>query len=464
MSIRVCVIGGGACGLASAQVLKERGIPFDVYEQGSDIGGQWRFRNDSGTSAVYDSIELNSSRDLSGFPKYPMPKSYPLFPGHPQMLDYLARYTDHFGLREHISFRTRVTSVVKSASGSGYDVTLNGERTIHYSHVMVANGFHWDPKWPEPMYEGEFTGDQLHSKDYKTADGLRGRRVLVVGFGNTACDVATELSTVADKVYSSARRGFWITPKYIFGKPADEVNLPFAKYVPPTMQSISLTVMLWMMQGRISKYGLLSPGHLALRTHPATCEGYLPAIKAGRITVKPGIERFDGGRRVRFADGTVEEIDTILWCTGFKFTFPFLPPELTPVMTGPMRLFRRVVMPGHDGLYFMGFAKTLSAITPVAEGQAEWVADLIEGRTRLPERTKLEAEIAADERKIRRRYSATPKLTVELDVYRYLAQLEKDRKRTLYVGEPTRGRIPAQAAIGSAAGAEEQAPTSIARH
>lgn len=459
MSLRVCVIGAGACGLASAQVLKERGIPFDVYEQGSDVGGQWRFNNDSGTSAVYDSIELNSSRDLSGFPKYPMPKDYPLFPGHPQMLDYLERYTDHYGLREHISFRTQVSSVVKS--GAGYDVTLDGDRTIHYSHVMVANGFHWDPKWPEPAYEGEFTGIQLHSKDYKTAEGMRGKRVLVVGFGNTACDLATELSTIADKVYSSARRGFWITPKYIFGRPADVVNLPFAKYVPPAVQSISLTGMLWMMQGSISKYGLPAPGHLALRTHPATCEGYLPAIKAGRITVKSGIDRFDGGLRVRFKDGSVEEIDTILWCTGFKFTFPFLPPELTPVMTGPMQLFRRIVMPEHDRLYFMGFAKTLSAITPVAEGQAEWVADLIEGRTRLPARAGMDREIAQDERLISSRYSATPKLTVELDVYRYLKQLERDRARKLRVAGsaradrpviPTQGRPENQAATPTARG------------
>ncbi|MFF3594516.1 flavin-containing monooxygenase [Kitasatospora indigofera] len=432
MSSRVCVIGAGVCGLAAAQVLSERGIPFDVYEKGSDVGGQWRFRNDSGTSAVYDSIELNSSRDMSGFPKFPMPKDYPLFPGHPQMLDYLERYTEHFGLRPHIRFRTSVTAVAKD--GDGYLVTLDDGQTHRYSHVLVANGFHWDPKWPEPAYQGEYTGSQLHSKDYKSAGPLRDRRVLVVGFGNTACDIATELSTVAGRVVSSARRGFWITPKYFFGKPADEVNLPFAKYVPPTVQSLSLTAMLWLMQGRISKYGLAAPGHLALRTHPATCEGYLPAVKAGRIGVRPGIERFDGGKRVRFTDGSVEEFDAIVWCTGFKFSFPFLPAALTPVMTGPMRLFRRVVMPGHDGLFFLGFAKTLSAITPVAEAQAEWTADLIEGRTRLPGREAMEAEIAADERKVRRRYSATPRLTVELDVYRYLRQLLRDRTRHLATG------------------------------
>ncbi|AUG75556.1 monooxygenase [Kitasatospora sp. MMS16-BH015] len=441
MSARVCVIGAGVCGLAAAQVLKERGIPFDVYEKGSDIGGQWRFRNDSGASAVYDSIELNSSRDMSHFPKFPMPREYPLFPGHPQMLDYLERYTEHFHLRPHIRFRTEVAEVREEPDG-GYQVTLGDGGSHHYTHVLVANGFHWDPKLPEPGYPGEFTGTQLHSKDYKTAEGLRGKRVLVVGFGNTACDIATELSTVAARVYSSARRGFWITPKYFFGRPADQVNLPFAKYVPPGVQSVTLTAMLWLMQGRISKYGLPAPGHLALRTHPATCEGYLPAVKAGRILVRPGIERFEGGRQVRFTDGSVAEVDTILWCTGFRFSFPFLPPELTPVMTGPMRLFRRVVMPGHDRLYFLGFAKTLSAITPVAEAQAEWVADLIQGRTRLPDRQRMAAEIAADERRVRRRYSATPKLTVELDVYRYLRQLLRDRRRHLVPGGPVQTPAP----------------------
>ncbi|MER6633302.1 NAD(P)-binding domain-containing protein [Streptomyces sp. NPDC000987] len=433
MSVRVCVIGAGVCGLAAAQVLSERGIPFDVYEKGSDIGGQWRFCNDSGTSAVYDSIELNSSRDMSGFPKFPMPEDYPLFPGHPQMLDYLTRYTEHFGLRPYIRFRTSVTGVVKDAAG--YLVTLDDGQTHRYTHVLVANGFHWDPKWPKPAYQGEFTGTQLHSKDYKSADALRGRRVLVVGSGNTACDLATELSSVADRVVSSARRGFWITPKRLFGKPADKVNLPLATFVPPLVQSLVLTAMLWVAQGRISRYGLAAPGHLALRTHPATCEGYLPAVKAGRIAVRPGIERFDGGNRVRFTDGSVEEFDAIVWCTGFTFSFPFLPEELTPVMVGPMRLFRRIVMPDHEGLFFLGFAKTLSAITPVAEAQAEWTADLIEGRTRLPGREAMLAEIAADERRVRRRYSATPRLTVEVDVYRYLRQLLRDR-RHLTAGGP----------------------------
>ncbi|MEU5099600.1 NAD(P)-binding domain-containing protein [Streptomyces sp. NPDC020996] len=436
MSVRVCVIGAGVCGLAAAQVLSERGIPFDVFEKGSDIGGQWRFGNDSGTSAVYDSIELNSSRDMSGFPKFPMPEDYPLFPGHPQMLDYLTRYTEHFGLRPYIRFRTSVTGVVKD--GAGYVVTLDDGRMHRYTHVVVANGFHWDPKWPKPAYQGqgEFTGIQLHSKDYKSADTLRGRRVLVVGFGNTACDLATELSAVADRVVSSARRGFWITPKRLFGRPADKVNRPLATIVPPLVQSLLLTAMLWVTQGRISRYGLAAPGHLALRTHPATCEGYLPAVKAGRIVVRPGIERFDGGNRVRFTDGSAEEFDAIVWCTGFRFSFPFLPEELTPVMVGPMRLFRRIVMPDHEGLFFLGFAKTLSAITPVAEAQAEWIADLIEGRTRLPGREAMLAEIAADERRVRRRYCATPRLTVEVDVYRYLRQLLRDRRRHLAAGPP----------------------------
>jgi Predicted flavoprotein involved in K+ transport len=425
---RVCVIGAGACGLAAAQVLKERGIPFDVYEKGSDVGGQWRFRNDSGTSSVYDSIEMNSSRTMSGFPKLPMPDHYPVFPGHQHVLDYLERYTEHFGLRPYIRFRTAVERVAEPAGG-GYDVTLDDAATVHYDAVLVANGFHWDPKWPSPAYPGEYTGHQLHSKDYKTADGMAGRRVLVVGFGNTACDIATELSAVADRVVFSARRGFWITPKIFFGRPGDRVNLPFAKYLPPALQSITLTAMLWMMQGSLTRYGLPAPGHLALRTHPATCEGFLPAVREGRIAVRPGITGFEGGRTVRFQDGTLEEVDTIVWCTGFRFSFPFLPPGLTPVMTGPMTLFRRMVMPDHPGLFFLGFVKPLSAITPVAEAQAEWVADIIEGRAALPSRAKVLKDIAVDERRIRRRYSATPRLTVEVDVYRYLRQLSRDRRR-----------------------------------
>ncbi|MEV4515491.1 NAD(P)-binding domain-containing protein [Dactylosporangium sp. NPDC049525] len=426
---RVCVIGAGACGLAAAQVLKERGIPFDVYEHGSDLGGQWRFGNDSGTSAVYDSIELNSSSVMSGFPKLPMPASYPTFPGHAQMLDYLERYAGHFGLRPHIRFRTRVVGV-HPAAGGGYDVSTAGggpEVTRHYDAVVVASGFHWDPK-PTPTVRGQFSGRQLHSKEYKTPEGMEGRRVLVVGFGNTACDVATELSGIAERVVMSVRRGFWVTPKLYGSRPLDRFNPFLARYVPMALQSVLLTAMLWAKQGSLARYGLPDPDHLVLRTHPATCEGFLPAVRAGRIAVRPAVERFDGDR-VSFADGTAEEFDTILWCTGFRFSFPFLPPSLTPVMTGPMRLFRRIVMPGRPGLYFLGFVKPLSAITVQAEAQAEWIADLIDGTTVLPGPDDLAAEIAADERRVRRRYTATPRLTVEIDWYRYLKQLARDRRR-----------------------------------
>ncbi|MDG6110512.1 NAD(P)-binding domain-containing protein [Dactylosporangium aurantiacum] len=423
---RVCVIGAGACGLAAAQVLKERGIAFDVYERGSDLGGQWRFGNDSGTSAVYDSIELNSSSAMSGFPKLPMPAHYPTFPGHAQMLDYLERYAAHFGLRPHVRFRTTVTGV-RPVPGGGYEVSTTAQDSRHYDAVVVASGFHWDPK-PLPVVGGHFTGHQLHSKDYKTPADVRGDRVLVVGFGNTACDLATELSRVTDRVVMSVRRGFWVTPKLYGSRPLDRFNPFLARYVPMALQSVLLTAMLWAKQGSLARYGLPDPDHLVLRTHPATCEGFLPAVRAGRVAVRPAVDRFDGDRVV-FADGTAEAFDTVLWCTGFRFSFPFLPPSLTPVMHGPMRLFRRIVMPGRPGLYFLGFVKPLSAITVQAEAQAAWIADLIDGTTVLPAPDDLAAEIAADERRVRRRYTATPRLTVEIDWYRYLRQLARDRRR-----------------------------------
>ena len=176
----VCIIGAGSSGISSCQVLKARGIPFDCFEKGSNVGGLWRYKNDSGLSSAYNSLYINTSRKVMEYRAYPMPDDYPDYPHHSQIADYFDDFVDHFDLREHIRFRTEVTEV-KPAQGGGWDVTTDRGQTHRYRAVMVANGHHWDPKWPE--YPGEFGGETMHSHYYRTGEGFEGKNVLVVGFG-----------------------------------------------------------------------------------------------------------------------------------------------------------------------------------------------------------------------------------------------------------------------------------------
>src|SRR3954449_11565366 len=229
---RACIIGAGSSGITAAQVLAEAGIEFDCFEMGSDVGGNWRYDNDNGVSSAYRSLHVNTSRQATEYAAYPMPASYPDYPSHWQVADYFESYVDHFGLREKIKFRTEVAKVEPSADkgAGGYDVTTRSRdnartaRTGHYEHVLVANGHHWDPRWPEPAFAGseDFPGEQIHVHHYREPEVLRGKRVLVLGIGNSATDVAVEASRIAEKTFLAMRRGAYVMPKYLNGKPTDE--------------------------------------------------------------------------------------------------------------------------------------------------------------------------------------------------------------------------------------------------
>ena len=212
-------------------MLDARGIPFDCFEKGSQVGGNWRYENDNGMSSAYRSLHINTSRRVMAFKSLPMPDHYPDYPDHFQMAAYFDEFVDHFGLREKIRFRTEV---VKRRAGrrrvGGDDRGRRGrrERTERYRAVLVANGHHWDPRWPEPAFPGaeEFEGEQIHAHHYREPDVLRGKRVLVLGIGNSAIDIAVESSRIAEKTFLAMRRGAYVMPKYINGKPIDELLEP----------------------------------------------------------------------------------------------------------------------------------------------------------------------------------------------------------------------------------------------
>jgi dimethylaniline monooxygenase (N-oxide forming) len=432
---RVCVIGAGSSGIAVCQVLHARGISFDCFEQGSEVGGNWRYKNDNGMSSAYESLHINTSRRMMAYATFPMPEDYPDYPSHRQIADYFDAFVDRFGFRDRIRFRTEVTRVEPEAGG-GWRVSWRGaergeEGAGVYEAVLVANGHHWDPRWPEPPYEGQeaFDGEQIHAHDYKTPDVLGGKRVLVLGIGNSATDIAVESSRNAAATFLAMRRGAWIIPKYMNGRPTDELATPLVTRFPFALFRGIYRRNLKLAAGHPTDFGLPEPDHKLGEAHPTISSDLLPRIGHGEITVKPNIDRFAGGRTVRFTDGSEEEIDLVIWCTGYKISFPFLDPGLISAPDNEIALYLRVVSPEHPGLYFIGLLQPLGAIMPLAEAQSEWIADVIEGKVSLPAREEMQEEIHRDRERMARRYVASKRHTIQVDFHPYLRRVRRERRR-----------------------------------
>jgi len=435
---KVCVIGAGSSGIASCQVLNARGIDFDCFEKGSEVGGNWRYENDNELSSAYRSLHINTSRGLMAYKTYPMPDDYPDYPNHFQIARYFDDYVDHFALREKIRFRTEVISVVP-VDGE-WEVTVqerDGDRETHrYRAVLVANGHHWDPRWPEPPFPAaeEFEGEQIHVHHYREPEVLEGKRVLVLGIGNSATDIAVEASRITEKTFLAMRRGAYVMPKYLNGKPTDEAASKLLTLMPLTVQRFVLGRMLGLTAGDMTSYGLPKPDHKLLEAHPTVSAELLSRLGHGDISIKPNIDRFTGGRTVRFVDGSEEEIDLVVYCTGYRITFPFFDEGLISAADNRLPLYRRVVSVEHPGLYFIGFIQPLGAIMPLAEAQAEWVADLLGGRGTLPSPIEMRAEVAEAEKKMKKRYVASKRHTIQVDFQPYLREIRRERKRAAQRG------------------------------
>ncbi|HEX5769453.1 MAG TPA: NAD(P)-binding domain-containing protein [Nocardioidaceae bacterium] len=480
MSARVCIVGAGSSGIAAAQVLHGRGIDFDCFEMGSEVGGNWRYENDNGMSSAYRSLHINTSRQLMEYRTYPMPEDLPDYPSHWQIAKYFDDFVDHFGFRDKITFRTEVVKIqplvsTSSVGGLGstggtdrYAVTLRGRNEYgdpsepeerYYEHVIVANGHHWDPRWPEPSFPGaeSFPGLQMHAHYYKTPDLFEGKRVLVLGIGNSATDIAVESSRVADETYLAMRRGAHILPKFIFGVPTDHLTDSVVARMPLGVQQAAMAAMLRVAQGKVTDYGLPQPDHAVLHAHPTVSDDLLTRLGHGDIHVKPNIDRFEGSK-VFFVDGSAAEVDTVVYCTGYKVTFPFFDERVVRAEDNHIDLYRRVVDPEHPGLYFIGLIQPLGAIMPLAEVQAEWVGDLIGGVGILPSYDEMRSQIEEYDEQVRRRYVASKRHTIQVDFHKYFAEIERERRasRARAQGLPaTRGEQLRQGVRGLVANLRE---------
>jgi thioredoxin reductase len=433
-SEKVCVVGAGSSGITACQVLKARGVPYDCFEKGSMVGGNWRYENDNGQSSAYRSLHINSARKLMSYRAFPMPEDYPDYPSHWQVAKYFDDYVEHFGLRDGITFNSEVVAA-RPVDGE-WEVTVEDDggeqrQSMRYRAVLIANGHHWNPRWPEPAFPGseEFDGEQIHVHHYREPDVLVGKRVLVLGIGNSAVDVAVESSRIGEKTFLAMRRGAYVIPKFLGGKPIDEAAPPVTTRLPMSVRRLFMGRLLKLTVGEMTDYGLPKPDHKLLEAHPTVSSELLPRIGHGDISIKPNIDRFAGGRTVRFADGSEEEIDLVVYCTGYKIVFPFLDPEVFEAKDNRMPLYRRVAAPDRPGLFFIGFVQPLGPIMPLAEAQSEWVADLLQDRTSLPAVEEMRSEISAHERAMKKRFVASKRHTIEVDFHPYLREIRRERKR-----------------------------------
>lgn len=438
---RVCVIGAGPSGLAAVKNCLEFGLDVVAFEKNDRVGGNWVFDADTGHSSVYENTHIISSRIWSEYEDFPMPAGYPDYPHHAQVQAYFEAYATHFGLRERIRFGHTVERVTPTGDGR-WDVAYLHERgqrqTEAFDVVMVANGHHWDPKLPE--YPGEFSGTFLHSHDFKrVTDEWRGKHVLVIGAGNSACDVAVETARIATRVCLSMRSPQWFVPKFIFGLPADVVATRLPRWVPFRVRQRLFTALLRILQGPYRRYGLPENTRPVLSHHPTLNSDLLDFIRHGRITPRPAVRSLHG-REVEFTDGSREPFDIICACTGFRITFPFFEREVVDFDGAPkVPLYRRMMHPRYANLYFIGLFQPVGCIWPLADYQAKLACAEIVGRYRRPQ--DLDAAIRKELGAPHYRFDVGERHATEVDYHAFRDDLKRElRQAGIDIGRPPMGR------------------------
>jgi hypothetical protein len=417
---RVVIIGAGCSGLTAIKAMLDRGIQSVVcLEQNDEVGGNWLYSGSPSHSSVCETTHLISSKTLSQFEDFPMPADYPDYPSHRQVLSYFKAYTDAFGLRPFIRFGQKVERATRQPGG-GWSVRTDKEE-FFADYLVVSNGHHHVPRHPE--LPGTFTGEYLHAHQFKNNRGFEGKRVLVIGAGNSGCDCAVECSRVADRVDISIRRGHYIVPKFMMGKPTDLFNAG-TLWVPSFILNPLRRLALYMQIGSYESYGLDDPDFPVTRDHPTVNSELLYQLRHGRVTRRRGIRAVEG-RRVVFDDGYSAEYDVILAATGYKIATPFLDPQLLDFSDSDrLELYLRMFYASIPDLVFIGLTQPQGAIWPLSELQARLAAAYIDGAYLWPEDMQPRAEAEADA--IGQQFLKSKRHTIEVDFHAFRKRLKKE--------------------------------------
>ncbi|KAF7203470.1 transcript variant X1 [Nothobranchius furzeri] len=440
---RVAVVGAGVSGLACIKICVDEGLEPVCFESSDDIGGLWNFKDspEPQRSSIYRSLVANTSKEMMCFSDFPMPDDYPNYTHNSLLMKYYRLYAEHFHLLRFINFLMKVTSVTQSPdfsqSGQWEVVTINknGDEERHiFDAVLVCSGHFTQPVLPLSDFKGHetFCGTFLHSWDYKNPDAYRGKKVVIVGIGNSGGDLAVEISRSAEKTFLSTREGAWVIGrKSRNGLPLDMVGITrfnnlLIKHFPGTLVN-------WVVEGALNNkcdhklYGL-KPKHRALDKRLLINDDLPDRILQGGLVMKPNIREFKTSGVV-FEDGTTEEdIDAIVFCTGYSATIPFLPSALSEGAYGELILYKKLFPPTlqHPTLAIVGILQAKGPIMPIVEMQARWAVKVFSGLSRLPSKEKMLGVIEAERKSNMQSYPCPRQAAVQVDYVSYMDFMAKE--------------------------------------
>lgn len=416
---RTAVIGAGISGLTTSKMLTDYGVDFTCFEMSDRVGGNWAFDNPNGLSSAYRSLHIDTSRHQLSFRDFPMPDDYPDFPHHTLIKKYLDDYAEAFDLNRHIEFENAVTHARRLDDG-GWELETQRGETRRFDLLVVGNGHHWDPRFAR--FPGEFTGETIHSHHYidpRTPLDLTGKRILIVGIGNSAADIAVELSsrTLGNTVVISTRSGAWIVPKYVAGQPSDKY-FKLSPHIPYSWQRKFMQTFQPISAGRPENFGLPTPNHKFFESYPTQSVELPFRLGSGDLTAKPNISRLDGAT-VHFDDGSAADFDVILYATGYNITFPFFDEDFISAPDNRIDLYKRMFYPGIDDLVFVGFAQPTPTLFPFVEAQSRLIGAWARGQYRLPPVDEMRQAIVADQEFYTGFLLDRPRNTQQVDFHLY---------------------------------------------
>ena len=411
---RVAVVGAGPCGLITTKTLSEAGHEVFCYEVSDTVGGHWKIDNKSGKSAAYESLTTNTNKQMSRLRDYEMPVEWPDLPTHELMYEWWTGYVEKFSLAGQLYLEHEVMKV--DSLSAGWRLSVNhGDKTtqLEFDAVVAASGNYWDPKLP--AFLSDYTGDWIHAQQYRSPErpsSLTGKKVLVVGSGNTGCEIALELSRdTSIEVHLAARSGNWILPKYIDG-PEGRVHIaakaPLSHPLDPVPAVVRLipekvrthlfnriakqafAKQFGVYADRLTTAGMPPPPTNPLEKRPAVADGLAEALEAGAITAKPGISSAQG-KTLMFSDAQSDQYDMVICATGYHLTYPYLDQAVLDTQGDDMRLFRGLMHPRHHSLFVVGVSRPTGGFWPVAEAQAEFIGQLLSGCYQLPSQARIDA-------------------------------------------------------------------------
>jgi dimethylaniline monooxygenase (N-oxide forming) len=428
---RVAILGAGACGLCAAKTMAQSGFDVTIFEIGSQIGGLWCYENDNGMSSAYRTLHINTSRDVTRFHDLDFDQKTQYFPDHQDMHRYLVSYAQQFDLAKLIRFNTRIEAIKPLFEPNKGETPLwalhteNGD-VLEFDTVIAATG-HLTVPMHVPMFQNDFKGEYLHAHHYREPDSYVGKRICIIGVGNSACDISGDVCATAKRCVLVARSGVVIVPKLMFGKPFTDITRQInRRWIPAWLRRKLVGWLMWIAHGDVSKLGFKKlQGE---RAHITSNGTIVTDVAYSRVEIKQGVERIDG-QMIHFVDGSSDEFDIIIAATGYQIELPFVSRDIVPLADNRLELFKRMTRPEWPGLYFLGFFNLDSALNMVFEHQARWVREIEMGSAVLPSTMEMHADIARKNHWQAKNYRHSSRHTIEEEHVPYILELAASVKQ-----------------------------------